>query len=525
MAANDNNILDLLNIVSSDSTEDFIKHINEFFIKCSITDCHIWDVIGNICEPCQYIHPDDYATFDIYELGFKEDEVFLKNINLDISYFDYNYHIDSAIFFSYNSRITHIITFETPLPEDLEAKIKIAAPYFGKRSVELFSKERQMDLYINYQKKVDFVKRASIIFMCLEIEETISMSLSFFMDVFSADVVCAVYKNEFHGIGVNEEDLIENITIHDMPLKDYLININETIFVENEVISSKFNIKNAFFIYDESSGLRFALFNIIVDIVPDKDFCSLVSSIISIAVENALNHEALTKFKIEETEIAHTAEILNKFVKCNVQLENNDNIYGISYPARNAGGDFVNLMQMGNDYIFCVTDVCGKGYSAAVLTVVLSVFMSHFKSADELTAKVTNLNQFLISKNFDDRFITAFFGVYHSNTKELEYISCGHDPAAVLSKNNKIEYMTSDYMPMGIMLEDYKSKSIKIEDNSIIFIYTDGLIEYSSLDDLLCLVNALSDKKSKDIAESLYKELVVDTSLQKDDFTCLIMKI
>ena len=43
-------------------------------------------------------------------------------------------------------------------------------------------------------------------------------------------------------------------------------------------------------------------------------------------------------------------------------------------------------------YIFCVADVCGKGYSAAVLTVVLSVFMSHFKSADELTAQVTNLN-------------------------------------------------------------------------------------------------------------------------------------
>ena len=85
--------------------------------------------------------------------------------------------------------------------------------------------------------------------------------------------------------------------------------------------------------------------------------------------------------------------------------------------------------------------------------------------------------------------------------------------------------MTSDYMPMVIMLEDYKSKSIKIEDNIIIFIYTDCLIEYSSLDDLLCLVNALSDKKSKDIAESLYKELVADTSLQKDDFTCLIMKI
>ena len=361
--------------------------------------------------------------------------------------------------------------------------------------------------------------------MCLEIEEVISMSISFFMDVFSADAVCAIYNNEFHGIGVNEEDLLNNITIYDTPLKDYMMNLDETIFIENEVISSKFNIKNTFFIYDKSSDLRFALFNIIVDIVPDKDFSSLVSSIVSIATENALNHEALTKFKIEETEIAHTADILNKFVKRTIQLDNNDKIYGISYPARNAGGDFVNLMQIGNDYIFCVADVCGKGYSAAVLTVVLSVFMSHFKSSDELTAKVTNLNQFLISKNFGDRFITSFFGIYHSDTKELEYISCGHDPAAVISKNNKIEYMTSDYMPMGIMLEDYKSKSVKIDDNSIIFVYTDGLTEYASLDDLLCLVNALSDEKSKDIAETLYKELVTDTSLQKDDFTCLIMKI
>lgn len=176
MATKDN-ILNLLNIVSSDTTEDFIRQINEFFIQCSLKGYYIWDVAGNICEPCQYIHPDIYATFDIYELGFKEDEVFLKNINLDISYFDDVYHIDSAIFLSHNSRVTHIITFEEQLPEDIEEKIKFVAPYFGKRSVELFSKERQMDLYIDYQKKVDFIKRASIIFMCLEIEEVISMSL------------------------------------------------------------------------------------------------------------------------------------------------------------------------------------------------------------------------------------------------------------------------------------------------------------------------------------------------------------
>ena len=75
------------------------------------------------------------------------------------------------------------------------------------------------------------------------------------------------------------------------------------------------------------------------------------------------------------------------------------------------------------------------------------------------------------------------------------------------------------------MSEEYKSKKLKVDKNSLIFVYTDGLIEYSSLDDLLCLVKALSKNSPKDIAEDLYKELVTDTTLQRDDFTCLIMKV
>ena len=418
-----NNItFDLVKIISSETTEEFIKQIEHILHKHDIYAFRIWDVRGNVCEPCSYIPSDLYATFDIYELGFKNED-FSSNINIDISYFDVTYHIDAALFFKHNNRVTHVITFERPLSKDVEENIRLYAPYFGRRSVELFSKERQMDLYIDYQKKVDFVKRASTIFMAIELQEVISMSLSFFMEVFSADAVCAYYNDEFYGIGLEENDLEENIIINQIPLSIYLKNTDETIFIENDVVSPKFNVKNTFFIYDKVANLHFALFNIIVDIVPDKDFSSLVSSIVSIATENALNHEALTKFKIEETEIAYTAEILNKFVKKNVFLDDNPNIYGISYPARNAGGDFVHLLKIGNDYIFCVADVCGKGYSAAVLTVVLSVFMSKFNSSDNLTKQVTDINDFLISKNFSDRFITSFFGIYRSDISELEYIS------------------------------------------------------------------------------------------------------
>ena len=82
-----NNItFDLVKIISSETTEEFIKQIEHILHKHDIYAFRIWDVRGNVCEPCSYIPSDLYATFDIYELGFKNED-FSSNINIDISYF------------------------------------------------------------------------------------------------------------------------------------------------------------------------------------------------------------------------------------------------------------------------------------------------------------------------------------------------------------------------------------------------------------------------------------------------------
>lgn len=519
----DNINFELLHIFSSNTMEEFIKGINNALHNRKISSFRIWDVKGNICEPCPYIESDIYATFDIYELGYKGDS-YTKNINIDISYFDIILHIDSALFLKHGNRITNIITFEKPLDEENEKLISKTAEFIGMRASELTVREKQMDLYIDYQKKVDFVKHASIIFKALEIEEVISVALSFFMEVFSSDAVCAIYNDKFYGIGLEETHIEKDIFISDQSAKEYLNNITETHYTENFAVSGRFNIKNTFFVCDRNSGLKIALFNIITDIVPDKEFSSLVSSIVSIAVENALNHQKITKFKIEETEIQHTAEILNKFVKKSVSVPDNESIYGISFPARNAGGDFIKLKKINDDYLFCVADVCGKGYSAAVLTVVLSVFMYKFSTDDDLAEKIIDLNRYLISKNFSERFITGFFGIYRSSKRELEFLSCGHDPVAVISSDDT-QYLGSEYMPMGIFEEEYKSKKIQIKKDSTIFVYTDGLTEYADLDTLVEMVKKEKDLPSKTIAENLYKNLVTRKDLQRDDFTCLIMKV
>ena len=515
--------INLLKIFSSDTKDDFISAIVSTMEDFNLKNYTIWDVNGNICEPLPSIHSDIYATFDIYEIGYQNQD-FANNLNINIGYFDQNFIINASLFLRYNNRILYVITFQDPIDEKNVETINNIAPYLGKRASELTSKEKQMDLYVDYQKKVDFVKKASTIFKALEIEEVISMSLSFFMEAFSADAICVLYKDKFYGIGFDENDLENQMSINNINLKEFMLKNNDTIYIENEVISPKYNISNTFFIYDQVAGLRFSLFNIIIDTVPDKDFSYLVSSIISIATENAINHQKITKFKIEETEISLTADILNKFVNKTVSLPKNDNMYGISYPARNAGGDFLYLTETNGDYIFCVTDVCGKGYAAAILTVALSIFSSNFNNNEDFATQIMNLNKFLISKNFNDRFITALFCIYHSKTREIEYISCGHDPAAIISENN-IQYLTSEYLPLGLLDEEYTVKTVKVEPNSLIFSYSDGLIEYLTLEELINLVKTLSDLSPKNIAETLYSQLVTDKDLQKDDFTCLIMKV
>ena len=62
MNQNDSLVYQLLDIISSESTEDFIKGINNLLIEEEIKDFLIWDVRGNVCEPCSYIPTDLYLS-------------------------------------------------------------------------------------------------------------------------------------------------------------------------------------------------------------------------------------------------------------------------------------------------------------------------------------------------------------------------------------------------------------------------------------------------------------------------------
>lgn len=509
----------------SQSSGEFFTRLYNFLESEESGAFTIWKCDGNLCEPVSGRHSRTAATFDIFDLGFEGGSVSENSKTVD--FFDETIVIDSSFFLASRGNVMACITFHEKAGRDALTMLEPYSQYLGSRLDELKARDNSMDTYVNYQKKIDFVKKGSMIFKAIELEEVLAVSLNFFMDVFSAEAACAIHKENFNAIGLEEASVRQFIKIDNMPLYDYVMENRRTEFIEYGIDAGEYNVKNLFVVFEPAQDIIILLFNIQFDIVPDKEFSDIVSSIVSIAVENALNHETTTRLKMEEMEMRTTGDILNKFVQRDVRVYGDIEIQGISYPARTAGGDFFYISDVDGKTFLCVADVCGKGYSAAVFTVVLSVYVSlcsAFEGQDNILEKlVQSLNRFLIGKSFGDRFITAFFALYDPETKTLEYISCGHEPAVLFNGEEK-EELSSGFLPLGIMEDEYRHTSVTVPEESSLFIYTDGVIEYIPHEKLVPEVEKLIKDNCKDIVNNLYNELVTDKDSQKDDFTCMFVR-
>lgn len=513
----------LLDTLFTNSLPDFFHTLDAHLSDSWSIPFTLWKVDHSICEPMAGHFKSAEGRYDLYDFGFTGENSFVGEKTLE--FFDEQIKIYASVFFRYMGNVHGLVTFHEK-PDVVLTEMETFCGFLGQRMSEIISRERNINVYVDYQKKLEFVKQSNRILKAVEVDEVMAVALNFFMDTFSAEAGCTIHEGEFQGFGIETSDIESEITVQGRPIMELIATMEATEFIDSYIDCAKFNIDNIFFIYEETMNIRIILFNIHFDVIPDKEFSELVSSIVTTAVENAQYHKRMTDIKVQETEMQITGDILNKFVQKNLELDSGIKITGINYPARTAGGDFLMVKETENGIFFTVADVCGKGYSAAVFTVVLSVFTENttlFDQEGSLKKLVTALNKYLLAKKFSDRFITAFFGYLDKDGSKMRYISCGHEPAAIFGERDMI--ITSDFLPIGLFEEEHFEKSVKLNKGDIIFVYTDGLVEYTTDDQLRKDVKQLANFGGDNILDVLYDEMVKEKSAQKDDFTCMLIRI
>ncbi|MDT8069591.1 MAG: fused response regulator/phosphatase [Terriglobia bacterium] len=143
------------------------------------------------------------------------------------------------------------------------------------------------------------------------------------------------------------------------------------------------------------------------------------------------------------------------------------------------GGDYYDVLSMGDKVAICIGDVIGKGLPAALV-------MSNLQAAVKVTAApwvrpaelCQRINELAFSNGASDKFISFFYSVLNLRTNRLTYCNCGHNPPILLRADQSVERLDEGGTLIGIRKDElFQESSIPLEPGDRLLLFTDGLSE------------------------------------------------
>ncbi len=190
--------------------------------------------------------------------------------------------------------------------------------------------------------------------------------------------------------------------------------------------------------------------------------------------------EILTKQRMErELEIAYHMQkrlLIKKFPEVK-GLE----VAGECIPAMEVGGDFYDLLRIGDGYSnIVIGDVAGKGMPAAMfMGIVRSTIRAEGFESLSASEVMKKANRLICLDSESGMFVTIFYAIYEEAKKILEYCNAGHVyPMVYDPSSQKFTYLNTEGRPLGITTEtNYEAKSCRLEGGQVVVLYTDGVVE------------------------------------------------
>ncbi|MFC7686971.1 PP2C family protein-serine/threonine phosphatase [Ureibacillus sp. GCM10028918] len=256
--------------------------------------------------------------------------------------------------------------------------------------------------------------------------------------------------------------------------------------------------------------------------------------------EMSQSHDLVaTRNKTLEREINLAKNIQTVLLNGEKPKLENDEVSGISIPARLIGGDYFDFYPLPNGKLrIVIGDVMGKGIPAAMLMILTR---GAFRTAAESTRgpgdTLTAMNNALYSDLRKlNSFVTVFCADWDPILGTLSYSSAGHSLPEVIreDKQNVVIPTVKGIMLGGLPNQIYKEESVTLTEGDLVFIYTDGIIEAVNTDNemykverLNALLKSVVAKNVEEIEQCVIKDLNQYTEglPQKDDITMVLLKI
>lgn len=270
----------------------------------------------------------------------------------------------------------------------------------------------------------------------------------------------------------------------------------------------------------------------------DIDLLNALGNLAYVSIQNTyLVEQQIERERLEE-EMRLARDIQEGLLPSETPQVTGLQMASLALPSRHVGGDYFDLVaQQNGSILIAIADVTGKGVPAALLMANLQACL-HTMVPMDLTMEefIGHMNRVICQNTSFDKFITAFTGLYHPDTKRFEYVNAGHNPPMLLRTDGTIELLEEGGLLLGVMRDmPYQRGSVELSLGDVLVSFTDGVTEAMSPegeefheDRLEAILREHGDKSAQEIL-NIVREAIVDftgseTQLS-DDLTMIVMKV
>lgn len=214
------------------------------------------------------------------------------------------------------------------------------------------------------------------------------------------------------------------------------------------------------------------------------------------------------------------------------------NLFAMSRPAKEVGGDFYDFFQIDDDHIAgVIADVSGKGVGAALfMTISKIVIKTQLQLGLEPAEAMTIANNQLCENNSSGLFVTVWAAVYEISTGKLTYVNAGHNPPLLKRKGEESIYLTDrhGFVMAGMEGTKYSQSDLVMNEGDTLLLFTDGVTEATDVNNelygeerLLRLIDSHPCSDAEEIVDGVIKDIddFTGEAEQFDDITMLSMII
>ena len=194
----------------------------------------------------------------------------------------------------------------------------------------------------------------------------------------------------------------------------------------------------------------------------------------------AAQEQLIEKERLER-ELKVAAEIQLSILPDVLPSHPNFDFGGRILPARQVGGDFYDVFELGNNKLgVLIGDVADKGVPSAIFMArAHALIIAEADRAATPGEVLRMVNKHITRLEKSTQFVTALYGVLDTTTREFSYARAGHEPPLLLEADGTVQRLPHQSgMALGlwenITLDEYK---LVMPKGSVLMMFTDGMTD------------------------------------------------